>query len=109
TIKYFIEMRTGGLFRRNTVTSNKRDDDFEDYATIVGTEDDPKKLKDYITSLYKAFKDKSKGLRSAYAKLDLLNNEITQEKTRFADIEDENKSLREQMQAIADQLAAKEE
>ncbi|CAG8638092.1 9945_t:CDS:2, partial [Acaulospora colombiana] len=70
---------------------------------------DPRKLKEYITSLYKAFKDKSKGLRSAYSKLDLLNNEIAQEKTRLADIEDENRSLREQMQAMADQLAAKEE
>ncbi|RHZ65072.1 hypothetical protein Glove_319g32 [Diversispora epigaea] len=102
-------MRTGGLFRRNTVITAKRDEDFGDYATVISSEEEPKKLKEYITSLYKAFKDKNKSLRSAYAKLDLLNNEITQEKTRFTDIEDENKSLREQMQAMADQLVAKEE
>jgi len=103
-------MRTGGLFRRNTTNAApKREEDFADYATVVSTEDDTKILKDYIKNLYKAFKDKSKSLRSAYAKLDLLNNEITQEKTRFTDIEDENKSLRDQMQGMADQLVSKEE
>jgi len=103
-------MRTGGLFRRNTANATtKREEDFADYAAVIGTEDEPKRLKDYITKLYKAFKDKSKALRSAYAKLDILNNEIAQEKTRFNDIEDENKSLRDQMQGMADQLVSKEE
>ncbi|CAH1759901.1 11146_t:CDS:2 [Entrophospora sp. SA101] len=104
-------MKTTGLFRRNTVvtTSHKRDDDFADYATVISAEDDPKRLKEYITKIYKAYRDKSKSLRSAYAKLDLLNNEITQEKTRFHDIEDENQSLRDQMQGMADQLVSKEE
>ncbi|CAB4402057.1 unnamed protein product [Rhizophagus irregularis] len=103
-------MRTGGLFRRNTTNApTKREEDFADYAAVIGTEDEPKRLKEYITKLYKAFKDKSKALRSAYAKLDLLNNEIAQEKTRFNDIEDENKSLRDQMQGMADQLVSKEE
>jgi chromosome segregation ATPase len=103
-------MRTGGLFRRNTTNvTSKREEDFADYANIISTEDEPKILKEYITKLYKAFKDKSKSLRSAYAKLDILNNEITQEKTRFNDIEDENKSLRDQMQGMADQLVSKEE
>ncbi|RIA98414.1 hypothetical protein C1645_731638 [Glomus cerebriforme] len=103
-------MRTGGLFRRNTTNAaSKREEDFADYSAVISTEDDPKRLKEYITKLYKAFKDKSKSLRSAYAKLDLLNNEITQEKTRFNDIEDENKSLRDQMQGMADQLVSKEE
>ncbi|CAI2166297.1 14294_t:CDS:2 [Funneliformis geosporum] len=103
-------MRTGGLFRRNTTNvSPKREEDFTDYSIVVSSEDDPKRLKEYITKLYKAMKDKSKSLRSAYAKLDLLNNEITQEKIRFNDIEDENKSLRDQMQGMADQLVSKEE
>ncbi|CAG8468423.1 46350_t:CDS:2 [Gigaspora margarita] len=102
-------MRTGGLFRRNTVVTPKRDEDFGDYATVISSEDDPKRLKEYITRLYKSLKEKSKSLRSAYTKLDLLNNEISQEKTRFVDIEDENKSLRDQMQGMADQLASKDE
>lgn len=103
-------MRTGGLFRRNTTNAaSKREEDFADYATVISTEEDPKRLKEYIQKLYKSFKDKSKSLRSAYAKLDLLNNEISQEKTRFNDIDDENKSLRDQMQGMADQLVSKEE
>lgn len=103
-------MRTGGLFRRNTTNvTSKREEDFADYSSVISSEDDPKRLKEYITKLYKAMKDKSKSLRSAYAKLDLLNNEIAHEKTRFNDIEDENKSLRDQMQGMADQLVSKEE
>ncbi|CAG8636449.1 10518_t:CDS:2, partial [Racocetra persica] len=98
-----------GLFRRNTVVTPKRDEEFGDYATVISSEDDPKRLKEYITRLYKSLKEKSKGLKSAYTKLDLLNNEISQEKVRLVDIEDENKSLRDQMQGMADQLASKDE
>lgn len=31
-------MRTGGLFRRNTVITAKRDEDFADYATVISSE-----------------------------------------------------------------------
>lgn len=32
-------MRTGGLFRRNTTNaSTKREEDFADYAAVIGTE-----------------------------------------------------------------------
>ncbi|CAG8507151.1 24583_t:CDS:2, partial [Gigaspora rosea] len=51
-------MRTGGLFRRNTVVTPKRDEDFGDYATVISSEDDPKRLKEYITRLYKSLKEK---------------------------------------------------
>ncbi|CAG8508276.1 263_t:CDS:2 [Paraglomus occultum] len=98
------------LFRRNTTTSApKKDEEFSDYATVISHESDPRKLKEYIGRLYKAFKDKSRSLRSAYSKLDNLNAEILQEKTRLNDIEDENKSLRDQMKELANQVVSKEE
>ncbi|CAG8709453.1 13652_t:CDS:2 [Ambispora leptoticha] len=99
------------FFRRNTVVAQKQQspDDFSDYTNIIASEDDPVVLKEYIGRLYKCMKDKTKSLRSAYAKLDNLNNEILQEQTRVSDIEDENENLREQMRELQAQLAAQED
>jgi hypothetical protein len=39
-------MRTGGLFRRNTTNvTSKREEDFADYAAVIGTEVCNKKKK----------------------------------------------------------------
>ncbi|CAG8484892.1 5428_t:CDS:2 [Ambispora gerdemannii] len=91
------------------IFASKSPDEFSDYTDIIASEDDPVVLKEYIGKLYKCVKDKTRSLRSAYAKLDNLNTELAQERTRVSDIEDENESLREQMRELQIQMATRED
>lgn len=78
-----------------------------DFDVSVRTED-TSTLRDYIKKLDKAYHDKSTALRSAYSKVEYLNAETERQEIRINDLVDENKTVKETMRGMADELTRME-